>query len=149
MLRLKVKVDFPLRQCYYSDRKGGGSVTRRELIDLCLAYPGSYEDYPFDGIPNNGAEGDSWAVIRHRGNRKSFALIFERGGLCVNLKCEPMRADFLRSAFLEGVTPAYHMNKAHWNTVRPDLIPREDLEDMIAHSYELTRPKVRRNSREC
>ena len=118
-------------------------MTRRELIDLCLSWPGAYEDYPFDDIPNNGAEGGSWAVIRHRGNQKSFALVYERGGLCVNLKCEPMRADFLRSAFPEGVTPAYHMNKVHWNTVRPDLVPREELEDMIAHSFDLTRPKPR------
>ena len=60
-------------------------MTRRELIDLCLSWPGSYEDYPFDGIPNSGAEGDSWAVIRHRGNKKSFALIFERLPLSVFL----------------------------------------------------------------
>ncbi len=119
-------------------------MTREELIDLCLSYPGSYEDHPFDGIAHNGAEGDSWALIRHRGNKKSFALVYERGGLCVNLKCEPMRADFLRAAFPGGVTPAYHMNKEHWNTVRPDLVPREDLEAMLDHSYELTRPKKRR-----
>ncbi len=116
-------------------------MTYRELIDLCLTYPGSYEDHPFDSIAPGGAEGDSWALIRHRGNKKSFALVYERGGLCVNLKCEPMRADFLRGAFPGGVAPAYHMNKTHWNTVRPDLVPREDLEDMIAHSFELTRPK--------
>ena len=118
-------------------------MTRRELIDLCLTRPGSYEDYPFDGIPNNGAEGDSWAVIRHRGNKKSFALIFERGGLCINLKCEPMRADFLRGA-LPGVEPGYHMNKEHWNTVRPDLVSRADLEAMIEDSFELTKPKAKK-----
>ena len=144
MLGRKVKVDFPFAGCYYCNRKAGISMTRRELIDLCLSWPGSYEDYPFDGIPNSGAEGDSWAVIRHRGNKKSFALVYERGGLCVNLKCEPMRADFLRGAFPGAVTPAYHMNKEHWNTVRPDLVSREDLEDMIAHSFDLTRPKARR-----
>ncbi len=57
-----------------------------------------------------------------------------------------MRADFLRGA-LPGVTPAYHMNKEHWNTVRPDLVSREDLEEMIGHSYELTRPKRKAKSR--
>ena len=117
-------------------------MTRRELIDLCLGYSGSYEDYPFDDYTNAGGAGTSWTVMRHWGNRKSFALIFERDGLCVNLKCEPMRADFLRGA-LPGVTPAYHMNKEHWNTVRPDLVSREDLEAMIDESYELTKPKRR------
>ena len=118
-------------------------MTRRELIDLCLSYPGSYEDYPFDDFTNAGGSGISWTVMRHRGNKKSFALIFERDGLCINLKCEPMRADFLRSAF-PGVMPAYHMNKAHWNTVKPDLVSSEDLETMIGDSYELTKPKKRR-----
>ena len=112
-------------------------MTRRELIDLCLGYSGSYEDYPFDDYTNAGGAGTSWTV------KKSFALIFERDGLCVNLKCEPMRADFLRRAFPDAVTPAYHMNKEHWNTVKPDLVSREDLEAMIDESYELTRPKRR------
>ena len=119
-------------------------MTRRELIDLCLTLPGSYEDYPFDDFANPGGSGMSWTVLRHKGNKKSFALVFERDGLCVNLKCEPMRADFLRAAFPGGVTPAYHMNKEHWNTVRPDLVPRADLEEMLEHSFDLTKPKTRR-----
>ena len=118
-------------------------MTRRELIDLCLRYPGCYEDYPFDDFTNSSGNGTSWTVMRHRGNRKSFALIFERDGLCINLKCEPMRADFLRGA-LPGVSPAYHMNKEHWNTVRPDLVSREDLEAMIEESFDLTKPKAKR-----
>lgn len=118
-------------------------MTRGELIELCLGWPGSYEDYPFDDFTNPAGSGTSWTVMRHRGNKKSFALIFERDGLCVNLKCEPMRADFLRAAFPDAVTPAYHMNKTHWNTVRPDLLSPEDLTDMIEHSYDLTKPKKR------
>ena len=55
-------------------------MTRRELIELCLSYPGSYEDYPFDDDTNAGAgsSGTSWTVMRHRGNKKSFAFIFIR-----------------------------------------------------------------------
>jgi predicted DNA-binding protein (MmcQ/YjbR family) len=111
-------------------------VPRRELIDYCLTYPDVYEDYPFDEIP--GAS-DAWAVMRHKGNKKSFAFIYERGGLCVNLKCEPMRADFLRRLY-PSVTPAYHMNKEHWNTVRLHEVPEDALCDMIDHSYKLTMP---------
>ena len=51
-------------------------MTRRELIDYCLTLPDVYEDYPFDGIADAGA----WAVMRHRMNKKSFALIYERNG---------------------------------------------------------------------
>ena len=116
-------------------------MTRRELIDFCLTFPAAYEDYPFDSIADAGA----WAVMRHRANKKSFALIFERHGrLCVNLKCEPLEADFLRKVF-KDVTPAYHMNKLHWNTVAlgGDL-QEEDLKGMIERSYDLIKPKLRR-----
>ena len=51
------------------------------------------------------------------------------------------RADFLRQAFA-WVTPAYHMNKEHWNTVRLDGdVPEEELRAMLDHSWELTKPK--------
>lgn len=116
-------------------------MTRRELIDYCLTYPDAFEDYPFhDGPDIDG----SWTVMRHRLNRKGFAFIFEREGLCVNLKCEPLRADFLRRLY-RGVTPAYHMNKVHWNTVRIDSdVPEDALFDMIEHSYRLTASRGRR-----
>jgi len=114
-------------------------MTRRELIDFCLTFPAAYEDYPFDDI----ADGDAWTVMRHRANRKSFALIYERHGkLCVNLKCEPLEADLLRQAF-EDVMPAYHMNKVHWNTVAlGGDVPVKRLKRMIGRSYELIRPKA-------
>ena len=116
-------------------------MTRRELIDYCLSWPECYEDYPFDasGTPDE----TSWTLIRHRGNRKAFAFIFEREGLCINLKCEPMRSDLLRMALAPGVVPAYHMNKQHWNSVYPDLVAPEDLEELIQRSYDLTKPKRR------
>lgn len=117
---------------------GGPPPTRRGLIDYCLTYPDAYEDYPFDESAD--APG-AWTVMRHRLNQKGFAFIYEREGLCVNLKCEPDRADFLRKVYT-GVTPAYHMNKEHWNTVRPaGDVPGDDLRDMIEHSYRLTMPK--------
>ena len=112
-------------------------MTRRELVGICLGFPGTYEDYPFDG---------EWVVMRHSQNKKSFALIYERlGELCVNLKCEPEKADFLRSIYA-GVRPAYHMNKTHWNTVVIGSdVPEDELHTMILHSYELIRPKRRKH----
>lgn len=113
-------------------------LTKRELIDYCLTFPGAYEDYPFD---EDSAAADAWAVLRHRGSHKSFALIYERGGrLRINLKCEPMYADLLRGVY-SGVMPAYHMNKVHWNTVTPEEgIPEEELFEWIRQSYDLTKP---------
>jgi predicted DNA-binding protein (MmcQ/YjbR family) len=119
-------------------------VTRKELIHFCLSFPAVYEDYPFDDIVSASA----WTVMRHRANKKSFALIYERGGnLCINLKCEPVAADFLRQAF-QSVTPAYHMNKVHWNTVTlGGDVPEEILADMISASYRLTEPKSRKRGK--
>ena len=119
-------------------------MTRQELIDLCLTFPAAFEDYPFDSIADAGA----WAVMRHRTNKKSFALIYERNNkLCVNLKCDPFEADFLRQVF-EDVLPAYHMNKVHWNTILiGGDVPHDELKRMIKQSYDLTAyKKPRRNS---
>lgn len=116
-------------------------MDRRELIEHCLSFPDAYEDYPFDSI---SAGATVWTVMRHRSNKKSFALIFEREGLCINLKCDPQYSDLLRRSY-KSVTPAYHMNKEHWNTVRPNGdCPEEVLFELIGLSYRLTMPKQRR-----
>lgn len=109
-------------------------MTREDLIGLCMMRCGVYEDYPFDEISDEHA----WTVMRHIQNRKSFALIFERNGLCVNLKCDPIKSDHLRQLFT-GITPAYHMNKVHWISVYPDSdVPPELLEELIDDSFHLT-----------
>jgi len=115
-------------------------ATRQELIDFCLTLPSAYEDYPFDDVANS-----VWTVMRHCNNKKSFALIYERNGkLCVNLKCEPLEAVLLRQAFAD-VIPGYHMNKEHWNTVMlGGNVPDEVLMRMVEQSYDLIKPKARR-----
>ncbi len=120
-------------------------MTRHDVVEYCLTLPLSYEDYPSDSIADAGA----WTVMRHQANKKSFALIYERGGkLCVNLKCEPVEADFLRQMFAD-VTPAYHMNKTHWNTVTlGGDVHDDELCRMIAHSYDLIKPKGRNRKHE-
>ena len=107
-------------------------MTRVELIDFCLTFPFVYEDYPFGYIVDDGA----WTVMRHKTNKKSFAFIYTREGyLCVNLKCGPFDADFLRQVYTD-VNPAFHMNKEHWNTVIiGGDVPDQELLDMIRRSY--------------
>lgn len=116
-------------------------MTRQDIIDYCLTFPAAYEDYPFDSIADPGA----WTVMRHKSNKKSFALIYERNGkLCINLKCDPFEADFLRQAF-EGLTPGYHMNKTHWNTIVVGAdVPEGEIKWQIGRSYELIKPKTKR-----
>ncbi len=115
-------------------------MTKRELIEYCKSLPGVYEDYPFD---------ETWAVMRHSMTKKSFAFIYERGEkLFVNLKCEPMRAEFLRELY-QGVTPAYHMNKVHWNSVDPNSdVPGEVVCALVRDSYSMTKRKKQQKNEE-
>lgn len=76
-------------------------MTRQAIIEYCLTFPAVYEDYPFAEIG-----GDDSAVFRYRDNKKSFALVMHHDGkLYLNLKCDPLEADFLRQAFRSNVAP--------------------------------------------
>lgn len=112
-------------------------MTRQDILALCTSFENSVLDQPF---------ADEHIVVRHAGSKKWFALIFTRDGkLCVNLKCDPQKACFWRGVY-RAVTPAWHMNKTHWNTVELDAgVPREDLMEMVADSFHLTAPKKRGN----
>jgi predicted DNA-binding protein (MmcQ/YjbR family) len=93
----------------------------------CLSKPRATEGTPF---------GPDVLVFKVRG--KMFALAaLEEVPPRVNLKCDPDLALELRDRY-EQVTPGYHMNKKHWNTVEIESgIPIRELRKMIDHSYEL------------
>ena len=75
--------------------------TRQEVIDFCLSLDNTYEDYPFHDF--------NWTVMRHKGNKKMFAAIYEHmGNIWVNVKCDPNLTYMWRSTY-ESVVPAYHM----------------------------------------
>ena len=116
-------------------------MTRQDLIDFCLTLPAAYEDYPFNEVVDENAT----TVMRHKANKKSFALIMRHNGrLYINLKCDPFEAGFLRQAF-EGVIPGYHMNKEHWNSViLGSDVPDEEIRRQIENSYDLIKPKIKR-----
>ena len=107
------------------------------LRDQCLAFPGSEETFPF-------APGMS--VFKVCG--KMFALSrLDQKPLRISLKCEPLLAERLREAH-PAVTPGYHLNKRHWNTVVMDgSLADQMVRDMIEDSYDLVvgkLPAVRR-----
>ena len=55
----------------------------------------------------------------------------------VNLKCDPDLALELRDRY-EQVTPGYHMNKRHWNTVEIESgVPDAEVRKMVDDSYSL------------
>jgi predicted DNA-binding protein (MmcQ/YjbR family) len=112
-------------------------MTANQLNSLLLSKPEAYLDYPF---------GPDAAVYKIK--KKMFALLADHdGGLRLNLKCDPNEAIILRDLFI-AVTPGYHMNKAHWNSVQiPGDVPSHELERMIDHSYGLVVKKLTKNQR--
>ncbi len=105
--------------------------------NYCLRKKRVTEEFPFD---------EKTLVYKVRG--KMFALADIDAFESINLKCDPETALQLREAY-EGVTPGYHMNKKHWNTVRTDgSIPDKLIYQWIDDSYRLIVDKLPRADRE-
>ena len=96
------------------------------LREYCISKRGADESFPF---------GEDTLVFKVAG--KIFALVNLDGDLSINLKCDPAFAIELRERY-SSVTPGYHMNKKHWNTVLMDgSIPDKEIFSWIDHSYDL------------
>ncbi|MCB5291919.1 MmcQ/YjbR family DNA-binding protein [Arthrobacter sp. SO3] len=118
------------------------------LRDLCLGFPGAFEDFPF---------GPETSVFKVRaavsGGTRHVARMFalsamEEADFSVSLKCEPALAEQLRAAHL-GITGAWHLNKKHWNGVRLDgSLPDSMVRDMVEDSYDLVVASLNRRQQE-
>ena len=110
-------------------------MTREQFLNFCRNIPGALVDQPFNG------DFESW-IARHVGSKKWFAAVLSHGGRdFVNLKCEPIEAEFLRSVF-QGITEGYHMNKTHWISVYFESdVPDDLLERLTKNSFDLTEVK--------
>jgi len=98
-----------------------------QLRDYCIAKIAVTEELPF---------GPDTLVFKVAG--KVFLLIGlnQVGQLSFNVKCDPDYAVQLREQYGQTVTPGYHMNKKHWNTVYANReLSDERLFELIDHSY--------------
>jgi predicted DNA-binding protein (MmcQ/YjbR family) len=74
-------------------------------------------------------------VYKVRG--KMFALVPDAPPWSVSLKCDPVLARILRENHA-AITPGYHLNKTHWNTIAlDDSVPASLVREMITQSYDL------------
>jgi predicted DNA-binding protein (MmcQ/YjbR family) len=107
------------------------------VIAACSAKPGTVEDYPF---------GDQVAVFKVAG--KLFALVpLGETPQSISLKCDPELATSLRNRY-PAVTPGYHLNKRHWNTLTLDgSVPDDEVLELIDHSYDLVVARLTRAQR--
>ncbi|MEW2623510.1 MmcQ/YjbR family DNA-binding protein [Streptomyces sp. NPDC048106] len=103
-------------------------MTPKELRAFCLSFNAAVEDFPF---------GPETSVFKVLG--KMFALTnLAARPLTVNLKCDPEDAPRLRADHEGLITPGWHMNKRHWNTVTADAgLPDRLLRELIEDSYDL------------
>lgn len=113
-------------------------LEREDLRAHCLSLPGAFEDFPF---------GPDAAVYKVVG--KMFALLpVEARRVSISLKCDPTRAVMLRDTYA-AITPGWHLNKNHWNTVHIDgTVPDDDVLELIEHSYALVVAGLSRTQRQ-
>lgn len=88
---------------------------------------------------------EEWNWVLYKVGDKIFAAICldeKNIPYFINLKLDPMDGDFLRSQY-EDIIPGYHMNKLHWNSIKPDgEVPDELLKDLLDKSYHLVLSKL-------
>jgi len=100
--------------------------------------PGAVEDYPF---------GDDVAVFKVGGRVFAICALSGQPG-SVSLKCDPTLAEALRLRY-PSVTPGYHLNKRHWNTIQLDgSVPGDELAELVDHSWELVVARLPRRDRD-
>ena len=103
-----------------------------QFREYCLGKACATEGMPF---------GPDVLVFKIGGKMFALAALDEMPTI-VNLKCDPDLALELRDRY-EQVTPGYHMNKRHWNSVEIEGgVPDAELREMIDHSYDLVAKKL-------
>ena len=124
-------------------------MIKQEFLSLCLNTYGTSPDYPF-------AEDFETAVLRHEDNRKWYAIVmrvsrrkfgFDSDEVIdvVNLKLPTEM--FGSFGAVDGVYPAYHMNKLHWISVLLSDAPDDVVQFLTNVSFEATRAKPKRAKR--
>ncbi|MBW3603381.1 MAG: MmcQ/YjbR family DNA-binding protein [Actinobacteria bacterium] len=108
------------------------------LRRYCAAKRAAVAEHPF---------GPGALVMKVGG--KIFAIIGEDADpVTVSLKCEPELAIALRKAH-DAVSPGYHLDKRHWNTVTLDgTVTDAEVREWIDDSYDLVVEGLSRRVRE-
>lgn len=90
----------------------------------CLSLPQTTEDFPFDQT-----------TLAFRVAGRIFAMLDLENTRWFVLKCQPEYAIDLRERHSD-ITPAWHMNKKHWNQLNIfGTLPHTLIQSLIRHSY--------------
>lgn len=97
-----------------------------DIRSYALTKPGAEESFPF---------GTDTLVFKVGG--KIFMLMgLDKQPFFINLKADPDRSEGLRERYPQ-ITPAWHMNKIHWNSVNPQGLKPNFIKELIDDSYDL------------
>ncbi|MBC8061627.1 MAG: MmcQ/YjbR family DNA-binding protein [Clostridiaceae bacterium] len=109
----------------------------QEFREYCSFKKNVTESFPFD---------EETLVIKVKS--KMFALTnINNKDFSINLKCDPMLSQALRQEY-KAITPGYHMNKTHWNTIIIDgSINKEKLLFLVDLSYDLVVKGLKKSER--
>lgn len=123
------------------------AVTRQDILQYADEVYGTTAEYLWANTPTA-------AVLRHRTNRKWYAILMEvpkvRLGLSgdgavdvLNVKCDPLLIGSLLKS--QGFLPAYHMSKAHWISILLDgSLSAEDVFPLVDLSFQMTEKKIKK-----
>lgn len=122
-------------------------TSSEKVRQLCLNLPRVYESHPF------GPEVSVFKVrMPERSSKPDKMIALLWGGSDpgrVNLKCDPAFAEQLRHSHPQ-ISPGYHMNKRHWNTVLcDDELSLQLLSELIEDSYDLVIDSLSRSERQA
>lgn len=113
-------------------------MSLEELRHHCLSKPGAEETFPFD----------LETLVFKVGGKIFLLCSTESHPLAFNIKADPEQAIAMRESH-PCVTPGYHMNKKHWNTILVDgSVSSAMLKAWIDDSYTLIVSALPRKTRE-
>ena len=117
-------------------------MTQQQILDICLALPGAYLDFPF------GPEAAICKVkAKSQEKGRIFAQIFMlKGEPAVTFNCDRETGEFYRQMYPETVTRGWHcppVQQPYFNTVKlNDTVPDEEILRMIDHAYRVVKAKL-------
>jgi predicted DNA-binding protein (MmcQ/YjbR family) len=86
-------------------------------------------------------------VLIYKVMDRIFAILETRAIAAVIVKCDPALAEILRAQY-SGIGHRSHLDRRYWICVSLDAdVPADEVERLVAHSYELVRAKLTRKQK--
>ena len=116
-------------------------MTKQEFLEYCFDTYSTPPDYPFDDWMESAvfrhADNRKWYAISMRVSRRKFGFDSDEVIDVVNLKLPTEM--FGSFGAVDGVYPAYHMNKLHWISVLLPDAPDDVVQFLVNVSFEATK----------